>query len=377
MRILAVNWLDRANPQAGGAELHFFEIFRRLVDRGHGVRLVTSGFRGAEPRVMLDGIEVWRRGGRHTFALAGPGVIRRALDESWFDVVVEDINKLPLFTPLLTRLPIYVIVPHLFGLTAFREAGWPVAAAVALAELPIPLAYRRATFRAISQSTRADLMRRGIPGERIHVVYPGVDTAWYTPGAGGDRTPEPTFLYVGRLKRYKGMATALRALAALRARGQAARLEIVGQGDDRARLEALAGRLSLGDAARFLGFVSEEDKRALMRRAWAVVFPSAKEGWGISNVEAAACGTPALAADSPGLRESVRHGETGMLVPHGDVDALADAMAHLAGDRALVERLGQAAQRFAEGFSWDHAAEQTEAHLHETIHAARWKRKEP
>ena len=65
--------------------------------------------------------------------------------------------------------------------------------------------------------------------------------------------------------------------------------------------------------------MSEARKIDLLRRAWANVFPSPKEGWGITVVEAAACGTPSLASDSPGLRDSVRHGETGFLVPHGDV----------------------------------------------------------
>ena len=137
----------------------------------------------------------------------------------------------------------------------------------------------------------------------------------------------------------------------------------------RERLERLARSLGSGDAVRFLGFVSEEEKRRLFRRAWAVVLASPKEGWGISNVEAAACATPALASDSPGLRESVRHGETGFLVPHGDVRALADLMLQLAVDPALVARLGSGARVFAEQLSWERAARATEAHLNRVLAA--------
>lgn len=144
-------------------------------------------------------------------------------------------------------------------------------------------------------------------------------------------------------------------------------LEIAGQGDDRSRLERLARTLGVEDSVRFLGFVSDEEKRRLMRRAWAVVLASTKEGWGISNVEAAACGTPALASDSPGLRESVRDGETGFLVPHGDVRALARRMLELAGDPTLVARMGASARAFAMGLSWDRAAQATEAHLERVI----------
>jgi len=113
--------------------------------------------------------------------------------------------------------------------------------------------------------------------------------------------------------------------------------------------------------------VSEEEKRRRLRRAWALVFPSPKEGWGIANVEAAACGTPALASDSPGLRESVRDGETGFLVPHGDTQALAQRMLALAADPGLVARLGRAGRGFAERLSWERAARATEAHLHRVL----------
>jgi glycosyltransferase involved in cell wall biosynthesis len=151
----------------------------------------------------------------------------------------------------------------------------------------------------------------------------------------------------------------------------AAQLVIAGQGDDRPRLERVARRLGLGDAVRFAGFVSEEEKRGLLRAATATVLPSAKEGWGIANVEAAACGTPALAADRPGLKESVRHGETGYLVPHGDATALADRMRDLVADPALVARLGANARAFAATLSWDAAADHTVAHLADTARAAR------
>ncbi len=374
MKILAVNWLDRDNPQAGGAELHFFELFRRLVARGHRVTLVTSGFPGAAPRAEIDGIEVRRSGGRYGFALRARGAVRRALREGGYDVVVEDINKLPLYTPTLTRLPVCVIVPHLFGTTAFREASWPVATIVWLAELPLPAVYRRAAFHAISESTREDLVRRGVAPERIRVIYPGVDTVGLWPDPAVGRAPEPTFLYVGRLKRYKGVETAVRAIAWARERGCPLRLDIAGEGDDRDRLAAVVGRLQLHDAVRLRGFVAEAEKRDLLRRAWAVVLPSAKEGWGISNVEAAACGTPAVAADRPGLRESVRDGETGLLVPYGDVAALAEALMRLARAPDLVGRLGAAARRFAEGLSWETAAAQTEAQLLEVLKAARAER---
>ena len=93
------------------------------------------------------------------------------------------------------------------------------------------------------------------------------------------------------------------------------------------------------------------------------MFASPKEGWGITNLEAAACATPVVASNSPGIRESVRDGDTGYLVPHGDAGAMAAAMDRLAASQSLVESLGQQARRFAETFTWERAATETEQHL--------------
>jgi glycosyltransferase involved in cell wall biosynthesis len=367
VNILVVNWQDRVNPHAGGAEIHLFEIFGRLAAAGHRVRLVCSGWSGAPKVATLDGIAIKRVGGRDSFALLGRGAVRRAIAAERPDILVEDINKLPLFLSSGIRLPFCAIVPHLFGSTAFEEAAWPVAAVVWAAERPLPWAYRRAGFHAISESTRDDLVARGVPLECIRVIHPGVDSTLFRPAPMGRRSAVPSFLYVGRLKRYKGIGFAIQALAAARRTHPGLRLEIAGTGDHRPELEQLAARLGVERAVVFHGFVSEERKIDLMRAAWANIFPSPKEGWGITVIEAAACGTPSVASNSPGLRDSVWHGETGFLVPHGDVDALAARMVELADSPPLVERLGSRARRFAEGLTWERTAAATENQLREII----------
>ncbi len=367
MNILVVNWLDLENPQAGGAEIHLFELFGRLAARGHRVRLVCSGWPGCAPRTVLQDVEVTRVSGRHGFALAGRRAVRRALRAEPADVVVEDVNKLPLFLPTLTRAPFVAVVPHLFGETAFMEVAWPLAAIVWAAERPIPRIYRRAGFHAISESTRDDLVARGVPAARVRVIHPGVDTRRFAPVPGLDRTRHPSFLYVGRLKRYKGLDVAVRALAIARRLRPDLQLVIAGTGDARPGLEALTRELGQADAVRFLGWVSEEDKVRLLRTTWANLFPSIKEGWGITILEAAACGTPSLASNSPGLRDSVRDGVTGHLVPHGDAEAMARRMLELAEHPRQVEVLGRQARAYAEQHGWARAADATEAHLAEVV----------
>ena len=360
MKLLVINWLDRENPQAGGAETHLHEIYGRLARRGHEVTLLCSGWEGCEPHVTLDGMDVHRVGGRWNFALHVTAAYRALRRQKSFDIVVEDINKLPLFTPLWVREPVDVVVPHLFGWTAFREAGWAVATTVVAAERAIPWVYRRCEFTAISESTRTDLLARGVPVEHTGVVYCGIDSEAFTPDP-ARRSPVPVIAYVGRLRKYKRVELILEAVA--RMANRSVEVEVAGTGDDRTRLEALAVSLDLGRRARFLGFVSESEKSDLLRRAWIVSLTSPKEGWGITNLEAAACGTPVVASDSPGLRESVLDGRTGFLVKHGDVNALAGAFDRIVADPALVARLGTAGRAFAESFTWESAADHTEAHL--------------
>jgi glycosyltransferase involved in cell wall biosynthesis len=98
-----------------------------------------------------------------------------------------------------------------------------------------------------------------------------------------------------------------------------------------------------------------------------VVNPSSKEGWGIVNVEANAVGTPAIAADSPGLRDSVQHGVTGMLYPYGDVPELTRQLLLILGDAVLRNTLGANAQRFASALSWDDTAVATIRFLERAI----------
>jgi glycosyltransferase involved in cell wall biosynthesis len=198
--------------------------------------------------------------------------------------------------------------------------------------------------------------------EAIRVIHPGVDLDRFIPSA-GTRAASPTFLYLGRLRRYKGVQHLVRAVGRLRDCGVHVDLRIAGRGAYEPRLRALAARLRVADRIHFEGFVSEDAKPALFGEAWANLFPSPKEGWGITNLEAGACGTPSIAADAPGLRETVVDGETGVLVEPGSAAAFADAMAALAADPGRVEVLGEAARRHAARFTWDAAAEETLEHL--------------
>ena len=361
MNLLAFNWRDPRHPEAGGAELHLFEILRRAVRDGDQAVWLSERYAGAPAEDTIDGIRVHRAGTWYNAHLALGALYRKQFRRERFDLVLEDINKVPFYAPLYASAPVLAIVPHLFGTSAFQEASAPVAFVVWAHEALIPLVYRHVPFLAISESTRDDLTRRGIPRSRIAVARCGLKQEAYAVRVPPAERQEPVVVFLGRLRRYKGAQHAIRAFPRVLASVPGARLDIVGDGPYRPALERLARSLGVAERVTFLGAVTQEEKVAALNRAQVAVNPSPKEGWGLTVIEANACGTPVVASRSPGLIESVRDGETGLLAPHGDPVALADAIVRLLTDRAL--RLGQAeaAVRWARTFDWEQCYRESRA----------------
>lgn len=356
MNILFVNWHDRDHPEAGGAEEYLQEITSRLVRKGHAVTLLCSRGRGQRQRDDHAGMSVIRIGRRSLFNFVAPAAVRAILRTQPIDIVVDDLNKIPFFTPLVTRRPVVPMVMHLFRGSIYRETNFLAASYVYGAERFIPLGYRNRRFVAISRSTADDLRDLGVRGT-IHIIKCGI------PSPAGQENPARRVnlvAYVGRVKAYKSIDHFIRALALLKTRRPIETL-IVGTGDAVSGLKRLARQV--GVDVRFTGFVSEIEKYRIYRQARVIVQPSVKEGWGLTAIEAQSCGTPVVCADSPGLSEVVRHGETGFHYPYGDLKALADRIYELLSDDTTWNRFSIAARRWAATFSWDEAAEELEAVL--------------
>ena len=266
---------------------------------------------------------------------------------------------------------------RVFGILAQRGhsvtvlvSGWPGAAPNVQAD---GMDIHRTGGRYSFNIAAPHYYRRTLKDRHFHVVVEdlnipnGIDLEEVTPLPDGSRFDEPTLLFMGRLKKYKGIDLLLQAVARLRARGVACRLLVAGKGDYGDELRKLTHRLDLNDRVHFVGHVSEGEKLDLLRRSWVHLLTSPKEGWGIANIEAAACGTPTVASDSPGLRDSVIDGETGFLVPHGEIAALADRVETLLNDEALRRQMGGACRAFSEGLSWERSAERMEAFLRDAV----------
>ncbi|RLE27128.1 MAG: hypothetical protein DRJ65_03750 [Acidobacteria bacterium] len=370
--IRLIDYRDISHPEAGGAERYLYEVFSRLAHRGHRVRLLASTYPGAAATEELDGISVERRGNRASFNFVALAACRRWSRNGDGDVVVENLCKIPFFTHRLGGgIPSLAIVHHLFGNTVYQETNLLAGTYVRAYEALLPIGYRGAHLVAVSKSTSADLITRGICLEPVELVPNGLHTDQLCPKPGVEPGPQPRLIYLGRLKRYKRIDLLIRAAARLRTDWPGLEVEIVGRGDHLGKLRQLVEELGLNGCVSFPGFVSEDEKLDRLRRAHALVYTSPKEGWGIGAIEASACGVPVVASDSPGLSEAVLNEETGLLVPHGDLHALTAALDRLLRDPSLRDRLGTSGVEWASQFSWDTAADQMECILDTVIQEQR------
>ncbi len=361
MKILVINWQDIKNPFGGGAEVHMHEIFSRLAQRGHEVALIASQFNGASPFELIDGIKVYRQGSRNLFNYSVKGMYERLRRETKFDVVVDDINKIPFFTPAFVREQLAAIVHHFFGKTIYKETNPLFASYVFLTESLVAMVYKKIPFVAVSESTRKELIEKGIPESRIEVVPNAVDSRLYvTSSLSSDRQ---IIGYLGRIKRYKSVDHLISAFAKITNNFSNAELLIVGDGDNIDELKGLTHKLGIESRVKFTGKVSEDEKVKLLQQMTFLVNPSAKEGWGLTIIESNACGKTVIAADVPGLRDSVLDNQTGMLYEYGNIDSLAAKMKLLLSDEALRHKLEQEVVRWASNFTWENSADKMERFL--------------
>jgi len=320
------------------------------VQWGHRVTLVAGAYPGCmRVEEICPGLTVHRMGGRGTVFPRAAWAVMRGLGSD-ADVVFEVINGIVFLGPLWVRKPIVALVNHPHRELFVGEFGARLGRflAAVLEELPLRLFYRRVPFLTISGSARDELVSiDGVPAANITIAYCGIDQPAPQPE---ERSPEPTLLYVGRLKAYKRIELLLDVLTEL----PGVTLDIAGQGDHGETLEDEISNRGLSSRVRVHGFIDEEMKARLYRQAWVHVTASASEGWSLTVMEAALWGTPSVALPVGGLRESIVDGQTGLLA--SSPSELGQCIERLIGDAELRNRLGRAAAERARTFTWDRTA---------------------
>jgi glycosyltransferase involved in cell wall biosynthesis len=365
-KFVAVNWRDLKNPDSGGAEVHLHEILKRLAADGHDVTYFVSNFPGGKEEDDHDGIRIVRKGSWYNANYVIPRYVRSFLRRNPCDLVIEDINKIPFFLPPLVKPKVLAVVPHLFGTTVFRETNAVFGAYVYFWERLIPLAYRRCRFVAISPSTKTDLIKRGIAADQVDVVLCGLDHDVYRVLEGVDRFSAPTIVHFGRARKYKSINLVIEAFERVKGALPETRLVIAGDGPELPSLKRFVDEKGLGDSVEFLGAVGTSELVRLLNQAHLFMNASPKEGWGLTVVEANACGVPVVASRRPGLQDSVKDGQTGLLAEYGDVRDFADKALELLTDAEKWDRVSRAGLDWARSLTWDATArEMTDIFLKE------------
>jgi len=370
MKILAFNWQDIKNSFGGGAEVHFHEIFKRIVAMGHEVDLYCCAEKGLPHHEIIEGIAVYRSGSRNTFNYSVPKLYKKATKSKKYDIIIDDVNKIPFYTPLYVKEPILGISHHFFGTSIFRETNPISGAYVFLAEKLMSILYNKIPFAVVSDSTLDEFKARGFDISEFEIIKNAIAQKEY-PMTIGTKNSVFTITYFGRLKKYKSVQHLISAFARLYETHKNIRLDIIGKGNYRSQLEKQCLEMGIAEVTTFHGFVSTQTRNQLLSQSHIVVNTSMKEGWGITNIEANACGTPVLVADVPGLRDSLNEGISGLKYQYGDITALYTSLKQLLLDPDLIINLSNGAIDWAKTFDWDYSAKEMENMIKKVINMRR------
>ncbi len=344
MRLAIVTWRDLTHPLAGGSEVLTDQLARGFAERGNDVTVVCGG------PVDQDGADgrpyaVVEAGGTFSQYIVAPYLCRRLRN---VDLLIDVENGMPYFSPLWHRGAKVCLVHHVHT-DQWRDRFAPPLAAIARAveARAMPLAYRKQTFVAVSPSTCSALVSIGVPADHIRVIENGVSprSPAAGPGTRPAKSPSPLFVAVGRLVPHKRIDLLLETWEQVRPE-TGGRLVVVGDGPEMAKL-----RRSLPEGAELAGRVSDRERDELMAAAWLLVHCAHHEGWGMTVLEAAAAGTPALALDAPGVRDAIVDGTTGELAC--DPADMMKRWTALASNPERRAALGEAARERAASMSWD------------------------
>jgi glycosyltransferase involved in cell wall biosynthesis len=359
-RIAFLVWRDTRHPEGGGSEVYVERMATWLAARGHDVTIVCAAHENAPADEVRDGVRFRRRGGWLTvYVRAFMWLASRGGRHT--DVVVDVQNGLPFLSPLLRRRGRHILVHHVHREQwqiiypgAKGRFGWWVESWLS------PRLYRGVPYVTVSESTRNELGELGVRPDRIAIIHNGI--AVPHPLDLGPRSATPRLCTVGRLVPHKQIEHALHVVSVLRHEVADLHLDIVGDGWWLGPLRECAAALGVTDVVTFHGYLDDAARDAVVDSSWLMLAPSVKEGWGISIMEAAARGVPALAyRTAGGVTESIVDGETGVLADH--LDDMVAKVRNLLDDDEGRQIMAKKARDRASSFCWDVSAEAFEKRL--------------
>lgn len=361
MKILILNWRDIKNPSSGGAEILTHEIAKRFVKWGHQVTQFSSCFPNCLVEEKVDGVKIIRRGHPDArFLLSSVHFLAflhyKRKFEGKFDVVIDEVHGLPFFTPWYVKEKKAVLICEVANELWIEMFGNFFGTLGRLIEkFYLKFIYVNVPFLTISDSSKEELLKDGVKSKNITVLPMGITFPKRLKKY--EKEKYPTLIFVGRLSKSKGVEDALIALKKISKVIPRVTLWVVGRGDEKYTnyLSKLVQKLKVQNKVTFFGFVSEEKKFELMERAYIVLVPSIKEGWGLTVPEAAFVSTPSIVYNSPGLRDVLKDSSYKVVIKSKTPQDLAKKALELLRNKEFFDKLENQKLNMKE-YSWDNTA---------------------
>lgn len=352
MNILILNWRDPNHPLAGGAEKSVLNHATYWMRKGAKVSWFAASFKGAKKEEQVEGIKVVRAGNHHTTHLLF--FVYRLLGKfKGVDLVIDCFHFSPFFSPLfMPRTKKIALVQETAGRLWFENAIFPLSLFGFLLEPFFFKFYRNVDFITGSDSTVNEVRKMGIRKNRIHLIFHGVDKV----KVNAEKEKNPTLLYLGRLSKDKGFEDASVAAALIKKKIPKLNFWVVGREEKKGDFNWYIGNAR--KFVKYFGFVGEKEKFELLKKAWILIHPSEKEGWGLTVIEAATQGTLTVGYDVPGLRDSIINGKTGVLTGKKS-EALAQAIISLVNDKKGFDKMSKQAYAWSLSFDWEKAGKES------------------
>ena len=342
-----LNWRDIKHPEAGGAEVLTHEVMKRLVESGHEATLFCPTIQGRSSEEVIDGVKIIRRGGKYTIYSQGRKFFKKNKDN--YDIVIDEVNPRPFLNPkILEGTPSILLFHQFIREEWFYEMPFPLSYFCYFYENRWLLPYRNTLTVTVSDSSKKDLEAIGFTNVKVTPMGINVQPL----NEVRIKNDVPTVVFIGRLKRHKLPDHAVNAFAIIRKQIPSAQMWIIGDGYMLKELKRMDT-----ENINFFGQVNDETKYNLLSKAHLVLVPSMREGWGLVVTESNAMGTPVIAYNVNGLRDSVIEGKNGVFAKENNADSLAESALRLLNDPQQLSKLSINALEYSKEFSWDKTAD--------------------
>jgi len=366
-KLLFLSWRDIKAPKKGGAEVFTHEMLKLVDKNKYEIVHFSPKFKGSKSNELIDGVRYLRKG--NIFSVILWSMLHYFKNIKDYDYVVDQCNVHRFFTPFwVPRKKRIFFIHQLARELWLRNWKKPFSLIGYHSEDFMTKIYNNNITLTVSNSTKKDLLALNFKDEFVKILPEGINFEPWDPSEFFKKDLEYTFTYVGRYAKYKGIDSAVKAFGEFKRMYPNSKLWLVGKENKVFKEDVLLPicrlyNLNVDKDIVFHGFVSEEKKLELMSRSHAIIYPSDREGWGLTVTEAAAVGTPSIVYNSAGLIDAVNQGEAGFLAKANTPIGLLDEMIKSVENSNLYESVKKSAYSYSKQFQWSITADVFEVEM--------------